>query len=68
MKYVTNRQRILSMLRRSKRGYTAAQVSDKLGLGNTNAVYAEVSRMIQEGYTVHKVAGSDGLIRYSVAS
>lgn len=67
MTYVTNRQRIISLLRKSKRGYTAFQISDKLDMDNVNSVYAAVSKLSSEGYTVQKTPGADGILRYSMA-
>lgn len=54
MAYLSNKVRILNALRGRKRGYTARDLSDKLGI-STETVYSTVSTLRRAGY---EIAGS----------
>lgn len=67
MAYMTNKQRILSTLRKSrtKSGFTARQIAEKLD-ASTEMVYTTISLLRKEGYDVSKTTGRDGYVRYAL--
>ena len=67
MAYISNKSRVLSALRRRKRGYTAHELADKLDMGHVDNVYSTISTLRSEGYEIVGRKNRSGRNQYSIS-